>query len=80
MCGTATVGRGELLETRLSSVSATHPQFSAALRACHRARRRLGSCVRVRVARARRLRRLVAHTRLQPHDERVALVQLRRPQ
>lgn len=29
---------GELLEARLAAVSATNPQFSAALRACHRAR------------------------------------------
>jgi len=29
---------GKLLEQRLSSVSATHPQFAAALRACHSAR------------------------------------------
>ncbi|HYO54673.1 BREX system ATP-binding protein BrxD, partial [Archangium sp.] len=29
---------GELLEQRLSKVSATQPQFAAALRACHRAR------------------------------------------
>jgi hypothetical protein len=29
---------GELLEARLAVVSATNPQFSAALRACHRAR------------------------------------------
>lgn len=29
---------GELLESRLATVSATQPQFAAALRACHRAR------------------------------------------
>lgn len=29
---------GELLESRLAAVSATQPQFAAALRACHRAR------------------------------------------
>lgn len=31
---------GQLLEQRLASVSATHPQFAAALRACHTARLR----------------------------------------
>lgn len=31
---------GKLLEQRLASVSATHPQFAAALRACHTARLR----------------------------------------
>jgi hypothetical protein len=36
----AELGRavGELLENRLATVSATQPQFAAALRACHRAR------------------------------------------
>ncbi len=39
-CDAAMLGAavGELLESRLAAVSATQPQFAAALRACHRAR------------------------------------------